>query len=128
MIWKVRHFCCTFLPRLLPRIIDCVDYSNPQQVQQLHTILAKWPPLPVECAFQLLDYAYPDTFVRAFAVKCLRKNATDNDVLLYMLQLCQGKYCFINVIYDAVKENNNVPRCGMCNVFVLLLKLYFKIL
>ena len=92
LIWKVRHFCCTFLPRLLPRIIDCVDYSNPQQVQQLHTILSKWPPLPVECAFQLLDYAYPDTFVRAFAVKCLRKNATDNDVLLYMLQLCQGKY------------------------------------
>ena len=91
LIWKVRHFCCTFLPRLLPRIIDCVDYSNPQQVQQLHYILAKWPPLPVECAFQLLDYAYPDTFVRAFAVKCLRKHATDNDVLLYMLQLCQGK-------------------------------------
>ena len=91
LIWKVRHFCCTCLPQLLPRIIDCVDYSNPNQVQQLHTILAKWPPLPVECAFQLLDYAYPDTWVRGFAVKCLRKNATDNDVLLYMLQLCQGK-------------------------------------
>ena len=117
MIWKVRHFCCTFLPRLLPRIIDCVDYSNPQQVQQLHTILAKWPPLPVECAFQLLDYAYPDTFVRAFAVKCLRKNATDNDVLLYMLQLCQGKYCFINVIYGAVEENNPDVGCAMFSYY-----------
>ena len=98
-----------------------MDYSNPQQVQQLHYILAKWPPLPVECAFQLLDYAYPDTFVRAFAVKCLRKHATDNDVLLYMLQLCQGKLKDnVTVLYVVLNRYNG------CTNFINGTKLFLQ--
>ena len=90
LIWKVREYCCVKLPYLLPRVVDCVDYSDPEQVKELHSILRRWPLLPVERALQLLDYAYPDRVVRKFAVTCLRKNATDSDVLLYLLQLAQA--------------------------------------
>ena len=90
LIWKLREHCRTKLPNLLPRVVDCVDYSDPKQVKELHSILRRWPILPVERALELLDYAYPDQVVRRFAVSCLRENATDNDVLLYLLQLVQA--------------------------------------
>ena len=28
LIWKIREYCLTGLPDLLPRIVDCVDYTN----------------------------------------------------------------------------------------------------
>ena len=73
LIWKVRDYCRQELPHLLPRIIDCVNYSDAAQVWELHTLLSHWPILRVEQALQLLDYAYPDRKVRSFAVDCLRQ-------------------------------------------------------
>ena len=73
LIWKVRDYCRQELPHLLPRIIDCVNYSDAATVWELHTLLARWPILRVEQALQLLDYAYPDRKVRSFAVDCLRQ-------------------------------------------------------
>lgn len=87
LIWKLREYCLTRLPELLPRIVDCVDYSNqawkicllgktlltfrPFQtiVVELHSLLSRWPVLSAERALQLLDYAYPDQHVRRFAVR-----------------------------------------------------------
>ena len=80
LIWQIREYCLTNLPELLPRIIDCVDYTNQNQVFALHALLERWPVLPAERALQLLDYAYPDEFVRRFAVKCLRE--VNDDILL----------------------------------------------
>ena len=79
------------MPHLLPRIIDCVNYSDADQVSELHCLLKRWPLLRVEGALQLLDYAYPDQKVRRYAVNCLRRHASDHDVLVYLLQLAQVK-------------------------------------
>ena len=68
LIWKIREYCLTGLPDLLPRIVDCVDYTNQDAVLELNALLSRWPVLPVERALQLLDYAYPDEHVRKFAV------------------------------------------------------------
>ena len=89
LIWKVREHCCVEMPHLLPRIIDCVNYSDADQVSELHCLLKRWPLLRVEGALQLLDYAYPDQKVRRYAVNCLRRHASDHDVLVYLLQLAQ---------------------------------------
>lgn len=52
-------------------------------------LIQQWPPLPVEKALELLDYAYADQNVRNFAVVCLY-NVTDDDLSLYLLQLAQA--------------------------------------
>ena len=89
LIWKVREYCLTKLPSLLPRIVDCVDYTCPKQVFELAELLRRWPVLDPEKALQLFDYAYPDENVRRFAVRCLRE-ASDDVILRYLLQLAQA--------------------------------------
>lgn len=40
---------------------------------QLQSILSAWRPLPAEEALELLDYAYQDPDVRAYAIRSLRQ-------------------------------------------------------
>ena len=89
LIWKVRDFCLHQFPQLLPRIIDCVHYQDAAQVAELHRLLETWPLLSPENALQLVDYAYPDEYVRRFAVQCL-KQASDDTLSCYLLQLAQA--------------------------------------
>ncbi len=58
------------------------NYLTPLKVVELGHLLDRWPTLRTERALQLLDYAYPDTAVRNFAVKCLRQ-ASDDVILRY---------------------------------------------
>ncbi len=88
LIWNIREYCLTQLPELLPRIVDCVDYTDQRQSFQLSALLDRWPALTPERALQLLDYAYPDPAVRRFAVRCLRL-AGDDAVRRYLIQLAQ---------------------------------------
>ncbi|XP_059078692.1 phosphatidylinositol 4,5-bisphosphate 3-kinase catalytic subunit beta isoform-like isoform X2 [Tigriopus californicus] len=106
LIWKLREYCLSQIPNLLPRVIDCVDYTNQAQVRILNELLTRWPLLPIEKALQLLDYAYPDENVRRFAVKCLRQG-TDDVVLRYLLQLSQAlkhESYFQNELVDFLLE------------------------
>lgn len=80
LIWKIREYCLTNLPELLPRIIDTVDYTDQDHVLELSQLLDRWPLLKPERALQLLDYAYPDSNVRSFAVRCLRE-AGDDEIM-----------------------------------------------
>lgn len=89
LIWKVREYCANNFPELLPRIIDCVNYAHQNQVAEIHRLLEFWPLLPAENALQLFDYAYPDEYVRKYAVKCLRQ-ASDDTINCYLLQLAQA--------------------------------------
>ena len=89
LIWRLREYCLENLPKLLPKIIDCVDYANRVQVTELHNLLDRWPLLSPEDALQLFDFYYPDEQVRRFAVKCLRK-ASDDIIDCYLLQLAQS--------------------------------------
>ncbi|KAH0815629.1 hypothetical protein GEV33_007162 [Tenebrio molitor] len=66
------------------------------------TLLKDWPKLPPEKALELLDYAYPDQGVRSFAVECLG-NVSDEDLLLYLLQLVQAIKHEVYLECDLVK-------------------------
>lgn len=108
LIWQIREYCLTNLPELLPRIIDCVDYTNQNQVFALHALLERWPVLPAERALQLLDYAYPDEFVRRFAVKCLRE--VNDDILLRYFSgtfsftvFLHCYFYFVDIYYNSLK-------------------------
>ena len=117
LIWKIREYCLTRLPDLLPRIIDCVDYTNQEDVLELNGLLSRWPVLPAERALQLLDYAYPDEHVRRFAVKCLRESS-DDVILRYLLQLAQAlkhesffRCDLVEFLLERALNNQHIGHC-----------------
>eukprot|EP00092_Neocalanus_flemingeri_P011672 GFUD01012577.1.p1 GENE.GFUD01012577.1~~GFUD01012577.1.p1 ORF type:complete len:1133 (+),score=268.09 GFUD01012577.1:126-3524(+) len=85
----IKHDCRVDHPTILPRIIDCVDYTNNAEVRELHALLTRWPIIPMENALQLLDYAYPDERVHEYAVKCLNEEP-DEKIEMYLCQLVQA--------------------------------------
>ena len=56
-------------------------------------LVKSWQPLDPEYALELLDYQYPDVYVRDFAVECL-ENLSNSQLGCYLLQLVQvgGNY------------------------------------
>ncbi|CAN7984927.1 unnamed protein product [Ixodes hexagonus] len=56
---------------------------------QIQALLQIWKLLKPEQALELLDYSYPDSYVRSFAVRCLRQ-MSDEELSLYLLQLVQA--------------------------------------
>lgn len=76
-------------PEGLPCLLYCVEWNNRNEVSEITRLLQKWPPIPIERALELLDYAYADQSVRRYAVNCLR-NVDDEELLLYLLQLVQA--------------------------------------
>jgi hypothetical protein len=48
--------------------------SEPVSIfKQLQALLQIWPKLPPREALELLDFNYPDQYVREYAVSCLRQ-------------------------------------------------------
>lgn len=88
-IWQLRYYWLNHQPEILPKLLYCIDYDKKEDVGAVADILRGWPKLPAEKCLELLDYAYADQEVRSFAVKCLR-NLSDEDLLLYLLQLVQA--------------------------------------
>ncbi|XP_023328992.1 phosphatidylinositol 4,5-bisphosphate 3-kinase catalytic subunit beta isoform isoform X3 [Eurytemora carolleeae] len=89
LLLSLKDDCRMDHPRILPRIVDCVDYTNYQQVRDLHDLLERWPRVPVECALQLLDQSYPDQRVHDFAVQSLREGS-DEELEMYLNHLVQA--------------------------------------
>lgn len=58
-------------PELLPKLLSCVEWGERAEAASVSRMLTSWPMLRVESALELLDYAYADSAVRSFAVKCL---------------------------------------------------------
>uniref|UniRef100_A0A3Q3M6F8 phosphatidylinositol-4,5-bisphosphate 3-kinase n=1 Tax=Mastacembelus armatus TaxID=205130 RepID=A0A3Q3M6F8_9TELE len=54
----------------------------------LQALLQIWPKLSPRDALELLDFNYPDQYVREYAVCCLR-DMSDEELLQYLLQLVQ---------------------------------------
>ncbi|ELK33197.1 Phosphatidylinositol-4,5-bisphosphate 3-kinase catalytic subunit beta isoform [Myotis davidii] len=54
----------------------------------LQALLQIWPKLPPREALELLDFNYPDQYVREYAVGCLRQ-MSDEELSQYLLQLVQ---------------------------------------
>lgn len=90
-IWERRFDCKNLIPDGLPCLLYCVEWNNRGQVSEAISLLEEWPQdkMSVERTLELLDYAYADSYVRSFAVKCLEK-IKDEDLQLYLLQLVQA--------------------------------------
>ncbi|XP_065339767.1 phosphatidylinositol 4,5-bisphosphate 3-kinase catalytic subunit beta isoform [Cloeon dipterum] len=87
--WRLRHICMQEFPDMLPKLLDCLEWNDRQQVADAISLVKQWPILPAEKALELLDYAYADQTVRSYAVECISK-VSDEELSLYLLQLVQA--------------------------------------
>uniref|UniRef100_A0A3P9LWL3 phosphatidylinositol-4,5-bisphosphate 3-kinase n=1 Tax=Oryzias latipes TaxID=8090 RepID=A0A3P9LWL3_ORYLA len=88
LIWTLRLDCRENFPQSLPKLLLSVKWSKHEDMAQLQALLQIWPKLSPRDALELLDFNYPDQYVREYAVSCLR-DMSDEELLQYLLQLVQ---------------------------------------
>ncbi|XP_029026989.1 phosphatidylinositol 4,5-bisphosphate 3-kinase catalytic subunit beta isoform [Betta splendens] len=88
LIWTLRHDCRENFPQSLPKLLLSVKWSKHEDMAQLQALLQIWPKLCPRDALELLDFNYPDQYVREYAVRCLRE-MSDDELSQYLLQLVQ---------------------------------------
>lgn len=88
-VWSLRAHCLQHEPELLPKLLHCVEWNDRRETAEVARLLSRWPRLSHEHALELLDYAYADRAVRAYAVRCLQQMG-DEELSLYLLQLVQA--------------------------------------
>uniref|UniRef100_A0AAY4CDJ0 phosphatidylinositol-4,5-bisphosphate 3-kinase n=1 Tax=Denticeps clupeoides TaxID=299321 RepID=A0AAY4CDJ0_9TELE len=88
LLWKLRVEMRDHYPESLSKLLLIGKWNKHEDVAQMVWLLRKWPDLPVLHALELLDYRFPDPYVRSFTIKCLRK-LRDDELFRYLLQLVQ---------------------------------------
>ncbi|KAM4695460.1 phosphatidylinositol 4,5-bisphosphate 3-kinase catalytic subunit beta isoform 1-T2 [Discoglossus pictus] len=88
LIWTLRYDCRENFPCSLPKLLLSVKWNKLEDVAQLQALLQIWSKLPPRDALELLDFNYPDQYVREYAVNCL-KQMSDEELSQYLLQLVQ---------------------------------------
>ncbi|XP_062328528.1 phosphatidylinositol 4,5-bisphosphate 3-kinase catalytic subunit beta isoform isoform X2 [Osmerus eperlanus] len=88
LIWTLRYDCMENFPQSLPKLLLSVKWSKHEDMAQLQALLQIWPKLSPRDALELLDFNYPDQYVREYAVACLRE-MSDEELSQYLLQLVQ---------------------------------------
>ncbi|KAJ7990571.1 hypothetical protein DPEC_G00301770 [Dallia pectoralis] len=88
LIWTLRYDCMENFPQSLPKLLLSVKWSKHEDMAQLQALLQIWPKLSPRDALELLDFNYPDQYVREYAVGCL-KDMSDDELSQYLLQLVQ---------------------------------------
>uniref|UniRef100_A0A3Q4G4B7 phosphatidylinositol-4,5-bisphosphate 3-kinase n=1 Tax=Neolamprologus brichardi TaxID=32507 RepID=A0A3Q4G4B7_NEOBR len=79
LIWTLRQDCRETFPQSLPKLLLSVKWSKHEDMAQVRK--------HIHC-YGLLDFNYPDQYVREYAVRCL-KDMSDEELSQYLLQLVQ---------------------------------------
>ena len=87
ILWTNRYKLSK-IPELLPKLLLCVDYKNPQHVMELKKVLRIAVILSPVQSMELLTGKYLHEYIRSFAVNCLR-NSSMNEIETYLIQLVQ---------------------------------------
>ncbi|XP_055837227.1 phosphatidylinositol 3-kinase catalytic subunit type 3 [Episyrphus balteatus] len=102
LLWKFRFYLSSH-KKALTKFLKCINWQTPAEVLQALSLLAKWTPMDVEDALELLSPSFSHPDVRKYAITRLMQ-APDEDLLLYLLQLVQAlKYENINNIIESYK-------------------------
>ncbi|CAF4384814.1 unnamed protein product, partial [Adineta steineri] len=86
--WKFRFFLSKH-KKALAKFLQCVHWDKEEEVKQALDLLQQWVTMDTEDALELLGPSYHHPKVRSYAVSRLRQ-APDDDLLLYLLQLVQA--------------------------------------
>ncbi|CAF1354755.1 unnamed protein product [Rotaria sp. Silwood1] len=110
LVWKYRFFLSQH-KKALAKFLQCVHWDKQEEVKQALDLLQQWVTMDTDDALELLGPTYHHPKVRSYAVSRLRQ-ASDEDLLLYLLQLVQAlryeRYDLINAyVVDAAGEEQN---------------------
>lgn len=106
LIWKYRFYLSTH-KKALTKFLKCVNWQTAHEVRQALNLLDLWTPMDVEDALELLSPNFQHPAVRRYAITRL-KQAQDDDLLLYLLQLVQAlKYENFDDIFECYRRMVN---------------------
>ncbi|KAF2187366.1 phosphatidylinositol 3-kinase [Zopfia rhizophila CBS 207.26] len=88
LIWKFRYYLLRD-KRSLTKFVKATSWRDPLEVRQAAPLLEKWAEIDVDDALELLGPQFDHPIVRGYAVERL-KNADDDELLVYLLQLVQA--------------------------------------
>lgn len=88
MIWKYRFYLSTH-KKALTKFLKCINWQTANEVKQALNLLDLWVPMDVEDALELLSPNFQHPALRRYAITRL-KQAQDDDLVLYLLQLVQA--------------------------------------
>ncbi|XP_001943231.1 phosphatidylinositol 3-kinase catalytic subunit type 3 [Acyrthosiphon pisum] len=102
LIWKYRFYLCN-QKKALTKFLECVNWKLHGEAMQALDMMYQWAPMDVDDSLRLLSPAFKHSLVRKYAVERLQQ-ATDEDLLLYLLQLVQAlKYENFEHINNSLK-------------------------
>ncbi|XP_027215789.1 phosphatidylinositol 3-kinase catalytic subunit type 3 [Penaeus vannamei] len=87
-VWKYRFYLSS-QKRALTKFLKCVNWKLTGEAKQAIELLNRWAPPDADDALELLGPGFTHPEVRRYAVKRL-SHASDEDLLLYLLQLVQA--------------------------------------
>jgi phosphatidylinositol 3-kinase len=106
LIWKYRFYLSTH-KKALTKFLKCINWQTGAEVRQALNLLDLWTPMDVEDALELLSPNFQHPAVRRYAISRL-KQAQDDDLLLYLLQLVQAlKYENFEDIFECYRRMMN---------------------
>lgn len=88
LVWKFRYYLMN-QKKALTKFLKCLYWQAPAEVEIALELLATWQPMDTQDALELLSPQFQHPQVRSYAVSRLHQ-ATDEDLLLYLLQLIQA--------------------------------------
>lgn len=88
LVWKFRFYLCS-QKKALTKFLKIVKWEVSAEVEQAIALMRQWAPMDVEDALELLSPQFKHRVVRRYAVSRL-KEASDEDLSLYLLQLVQA--------------------------------------
>lgn len=88
LVWKFRYYLMN-QKKALTKFLKCLNWQAPAEVKIALELLATWQPMDTQDALELLSPQFQHPRVRSYAVSRLHQ-ATDEDLLLYLLQLVQA--------------------------------------
>lgn len=88
LIWKYRFYLSN-QKKALTKFLECVNWKLQGEAKQALDMMYQWAPMDVDDSLRLLSPAFKHSSVRKYAVERLQQ-ATDEDLLLYLLQLVQA--------------------------------------
>ncbi|XP_055390617.1 phosphatidylinositol 3-kinase catalytic subunit type 3 [Condylostylus longicornis] len=103
LLWKFRFYLSSH-KKALTKFLKCINWETPLEAKQALNLLTQWTPMDVEDALELLSPSFTHAEVRRYAISRL-KQAPDEDLLLYLLQLVQAlKYENFDDIIESYKK------------------------
>lgn len=88
LVWKFRYYLMS-QKKALTKFLKCLNWQASAEVKIALELLATWQPMDTQDALELLTPQFQHPQVRLYAVSRLRQ-ASDEDLLLYLLQLVQA--------------------------------------